>query len=79
MTRQIDHILAELSQAPDTQIDHTITPRLYALIGKPISEIESGLHEILDDCAYAALASDFAMVAMDAVWNMTKEQLGEMI
>lgn len=27
------------------------------------------LKKILDDCAYGALASDFAMVAMDIVWK----------
>lgn len=62
--RPIDDLLQILSEAPDTQIDHTITPKLSALVGKPHQEISNGLKVILDECAAYALASDFAIMAM---------------
>lgn len=64
-----DEILEALASAPDSQIDASITPRLKALVGLPPDAIAARMKLILDDCAYSALASDFAMMAMDAVWR----------
>lgn len=79
MTR-IDEMLLILSKAPPgrhAQIDEQITPKLVDLVGKTPSEQANGLKAILDACAYGALASDFAMMAMDAVWKMAQEDQHE--
>ena len=68
----IDSLLLSLSDAPDTQIDSEITPKIAGLIGKPLDEIAVGMKAILDECAFASLASDFAMVAMDSAWRIAK-------
>lgn len=66
-------VFQALSEAPDTQICKTQTAKLKEL--SVFDEVESSqLKQILDDCAYASLASDFAMVAMDAVWEMIKKE-----
>lgn len=70
----LNEMLELLATAPDSQIDATITPRIKALIGLPPDGIAARMKIILDECAFAALASDFAMMAMDAVWNEAKSQ-----
>ena len=35
------------------------------------------MKEILNECAYAALASDFAMVMMDIVWQQAQKAAKE--
>jgi hypothetical protein len=57
-----------LSEAPDSQIDPSVTPRLKAL-AESDDVASDDLLKILDDCAYASLASGFAMAAMDIVWQ----------
>lgn len=67
-------ILSALSSAPDGQIDVTMTVKLKALSEEDNPKADD-LHEILDECAYASLASVFAMVAMDTVWRrMLKDE-----
>ncbi len=61
-------ILHMLSLAPDTQIDGSAAAKLKAMADSDNPKADE-LHEILDECAYAALASDFAMVAMHRVWE----------
>jgi hypothetical protein len=75
--RPIDEFLELLAAAPDTQIDGTVTIQLSELVGQPYEVIARQLKQILDDCAYAALASDFSMMAMDKAWQMAKEQVFE--
>jgi hypothetical protein len=65
-------LLNELSHAPDTQIDSTISVRL-----KNIS-IKENLHSkdiegILDDCVYYSVASDFGMEVLDTIWKELKK------
>jgi len=57
-------ILERLSKAPDSQIDASIAERL------PGVSTAAEMKQILDECAHGALASDFAMQAMDMVWRM---------
>jgi hypothetical protein len=67
-------ILNLLSQAPDTQIDKEITPRLKAL-AEASTVSSADMKKILDECAFASLASDFAMNAMHIVWqDMIKQE-----
>ena len=56
--------LKELSNAPAGEIDPSITPRFENV------QSAADMKSILDDCARYALASDFAMQAMDIVWQM---------
>lgn len=58
--------LAMLAEAPDSQIDKSITDRLskLKLDSNNIDSIKNELMLILDECCYASLASDFAMKAL---------------
>ena len=60
--------LAVLASAPESQIDKTITLKLSNLAKDDCVKSEQ-IKEILDECAYASLASDFAMMALDVLWN----------
>lgn len=61
--------LKELSNAPADQIDPSIIPRFENV------QSAADMKAILDECAHSALASDFAMQAMDLVWRlMIKEE-----
>jgi hypothetical protein len=59
---------AMMAQAPDGQLAQS-----QALKCKQLSEQDvvkaSEVKQILDDCAYYALASEFSMLALDAVWK----------
>jgi len=59
-------MLTSLAEAPqdDRVICQTIPPRCKELIGKTAGEISVGMTNILNDCAYAGLTSDFMMAAM---------------
>ena len=72
MMRPIDALLQALSKAPASQIDASVTERLRSLVGEKESTIDIVLKNILDDSAYAALASDFGMSAMDTAWKMVQ-------
>lgn len=73
----LDSLLVKLAEAPATQIDTQITARLAELVGQEPVEVAPALKQILDECAYAALASDFAMVAMDHAWKAAQQLVDE--
>jgi hypothetical protein len=62
--KNIEETLTLLSSAPDSQIDSEITGRLKNLIGKPISEIKTGVMHAIDDCVFGSLSSGFALQAL---------------
>lgn len=62
------NILQELSTAPEGQIDSVITTKLKVMSEKDDFDPHEML-SILDECAFAALASDFAMQAMHFVFE----------
>lgn len=69
----IDDLLRAIAEAPTTQIDKYATKRISDLVGE--KDRADKMKDILDDCARNSLATDFAMVAMDAVWKeMLKEE-----
>jgi len=70
----VEQLIDALCEAPDTQIDVSVVPKLKNLKTLPLSERPTEMKKILDECAYASLASDFAMLAMDSVWNMMKAE-----
>lgn len=68
--------LYKLSEAPPgthAQIDETVCVRLKALADSETMRA-SDMKQILDDCAFASLASDFAMVAMNIAWQELLKQ-----
>ena len=60
-----DELLTVLKDAPDSQIDKSICLKLEKLIGASDEAFKPAIHEILDNCAHGALASDQMMVVMD--------------
>lgn len=62
------NILQELSTAPEGQIDSKITTKLKMMSEKDDFDPLEML-SILDECAFAALASDFVMQAMHFVFE----------
>lgn len=68
-------LLENLSEAPDAQIDKTITPRIRAIINQPPQVQLKELQQIMNDCASASLASNFAMGIMQFVINEIRNQI----
>ncbi len=68
----IDQLLQTLSEAPDSQIDASITPRIKSLVGVNDEIVASELKTILDECAVSSLASDFAMNVLHQAWISVK-------
>jgi hypothetical protein len=68
------NIFLALSSAPDSQIADTVTPRLKALGEQEIVKSDQ-LLDIIDDCVYYSLASEFAITMMNKVWiDMLKDE-----
>ncbi len=63
------NILDKLVEMSDKQIDASMGAKLKALKGKSSEKVKAGLHEILDACAYGALASTFVMLVLDGEWK----------
>lgn len=61
----LDELLTELANAPASEIDASITLRIQHLVGLPPDAVAARMRLILDECARASLASDFAMMAMN--------------
>jgi len=58
---RLDPLLTTLSQAPDAQIDSTMTAKIKRLIGCTNEVVKTELEEIRDECVHSSLASDFAI------------------
>lgn len=61
-------ILNMLAEAPSDVCDPSVLPRLKALADSDDPTANS-LHDILDDCVFSSLCSDFMIDAMDRVWR----------
>lgn len=68
-------LLVELSNAPDRQLDSSMTEYLKGLIGKTDEEVKEGLKYVLDQSANGALASDFIMTVLHTLWISLGGQL----
>ena len=66
-------LLEHLGQAPDGQLDKSQALKFEEMASRDTDPKSEEVKQILDDCAYAALASDFAMLAIDSLWRMLKE------
>ena len=64
----IFNLLADAPPGPNAQIDEIICTKLRELANADEVFAED-LKQILDECAFASLASDFGMIAMDAVYR----------
>ena len=73
----LDEMLSKLAAAPTHEIDPKVVQGLKDLVGKPFEDVDLGLKRLLDISAHAALASDFAMVVMDFVWECVKVTHGK--
>ncbi len=68
----IGEFMEMLADAPDEQIDSSITEEIKELAGKSNGLIALGLQAILDKCAGTGLASDFAMLMMEAAYMIAE-------
>ena len=57
----LDPLLKKLSEAPDSQIDKSMTDRIARLVGCTNEIVATELKEIRDECVFASLCSDFAL------------------
>jgi len=60
----INNMLKALSEAPDGQIDKTITEHLKGLIGKSKAEIKTGVMYAIDQSVHGSLVSGFGLEAL---------------
>lgn len=60
-TKDINKFLEKLSKAPDGHLDKQIANQMKNLIGKPKSEIKTGVMKAIDYSVRGALVSDFGM------------------
>lgn len=58
---KLDPLLKTLSEAPDEQIDGTITAKIKRLIDCTDEVVATELKEIRDECVHGSLCSDFAL------------------
>ena len=63
---EFDSVIDLVCQGSDRQLDESVKPRLQAL--KDRDDIKDELLGIIDDCAYAGLASDFTMQTLHVLW-----------
>ena len=65
-------VLEMLSDASDSQLDPIVCNRLKMLLA--VGYTANDIKQVLDDCAYQALASDFVMAVLDTIWQDLKKQ-----
>jgi hypothetical protein len=70
------NILTLLAQAPKSQCDPSVLPRLQALADSDEEPKADQLHDILDDCVHASLCSDFMVSSLDLLWGMLLDNEG---
>ena len=66
------NMLESLVTAPESQLDESIRARILLLVEEGYDEHD--IKKVWADCAYGALASDFVMVLLDAIWQDTKKE-----
>lgn len=70
---QFKSLLAMFGDAPDTQLDKSQSVKFKKMAEYDTNPTPDEIKEILDECAYASLASGFAMVAMNTLWEQLKK------
>lgn len=58
-----------MAAAPDGQLDATIAAKFRAFADEDRDPTAAELKSILDECAFAALASDFTMLTLSILWQ----------
>jgi len=67
-------VLEKLTEASDDQLDAVVCNRLKILL--EVGYTADDIKQVLDDCAYGALASGFVMKVLDVIWQDLKKQEG---
>lgn len=70
---QFKDLLAKLGEAPDTQLDKTMAVKFAEMAERDTNPTAKEVCDILDQSAYASLASGFTMVVMDTLWKQLIE------
>jgi hypothetical protein len=74
MTREdINNVLGACLGAPDGQLCKSAMEKVQRCIDASNDELAQTIKDLLDDCAYFALASGFTMVLLDDIWNESKK------
>jgi hypothetical protein len=66
-------LLEMLGEAPDGQLDKSMAVKFAEMAKKDTNPTAKEVLDILDQSAYAALASQFTMIVMDHLWKQLKE------
>ena len=61
----INKLLQLLSEAPEGQLDKSVSQNMKELIGKPLPEIKTGVMRAIDDCVRGGLASELGMIVLN--------------
>jgi hypothetical protein len=64
-----NEFLQHMTEAPNSQLDKTMTDHIKTLIGKSAEEVKIGLKYVLDASAWGSLASDLVMEILDHEWR----------
>ena len=77
MSERLDELLTAVVNAPDTQIDASITKRVEPLIGQDAKVVAEAMKELLNDCVYASLASGFAINLFEIIIGLAESETTE--
>lgn len=62
-------VLEKFFTAPESQLAPEMVEKLKGITHMPSAQARIALKDVLDECARASLASEFVMVALDAIWR----------
>jgi len=65
----IKNLLSLLGEAPDGQLDHSMASKFAEMAKRDTNPTAKEVCDILDQSAYASLASGFTMIVMDTLWK----------
>ena len=68
-------VLDAMCEAPDSQIDASIVEKLKKLREQTPENIVVDLKNIIDECVYASLASDFSIAMMSTALELTNKHI----
>lgn len=74
MSAEWKPLLELLCEAPESQLDASMVTLMRSWEGTPTS---LQILEVLDQCTYGALASDFVLSVLDAMLNLRLEEEGK--
>lgn len=69
MMNDFKQLLWMLGEAPDTQLDKSMADKFAEMAGRDTNPTAKEVCDILDQSAYASLASGFTMIVMNDLWQ----------